>query len=103
MSFGNVPRPRPGYGQEAGYASGPPRSYLAWAIVATLFCCLPFGIVSIVFAAQVNAKWTAGDYGGAEDYSRRARNWFIASVVCGAIAIIVIAIIRVSAANNGAS
>jgi len=35
------------------------------AILCTLFCCLPFGIVAIVFAAQVDGKLAAGDYNGA--------------------------------------
>ena len=30
------------------------------AILVTLFCCLPFGIVAIVFAAQVDSKVAAG-------------------------------------------
>ena len=34
---------------------------LVWAILSTLFCCLPAGIVSIVYAAQVNGKLAAGD------------------------------------------
>lgn len=35
-------------------------TYLAPAILTTIFCCLPFGIVSIVYAAQVNGKLAAG-------------------------------------------
>ena len=37
--------------------AGPPPyvpNHLVWAILVTIFCCLPFGIVSIVYAAQVN-------------------------------------------------
>lgn len=36
-------------------------NYLVQAILVTLCCCLPFGIVSIVYAAQVNTKVKAGD------------------------------------------
>ena len=32
----------------------PPSTYLVRAILVTVFCCLPFGIVAIVYAAQVN-------------------------------------------------
>jgi len=53
----------------------PPPNYLVWAILTTIFCCLPFGIVSIVFAAQVNSKWQAGDYDGALNASKNARTW----------------------------
>ena len=36
-------------------------NYLVHAILCTLFCCLPLGIVAIVYAAQVNTKAAAGD------------------------------------------
>jgi hypothetical protein len=50
-------------------------NYLAQAILTTLFCCLPFGIVAIVYAAQVNSKVAAGDYAGAVEVSRKAKTW----------------------------
>ncbi len=50
-------------------------NYLAQAILVTIFCCLPFGIVSIVFAAQVNGKLGAGDFAGAMETSRKAKTW----------------------------
>lgn len=50
-------------------------NYLAQAILVTIFCCLPFGIPAIVFAAQVNGKLTAGDYEGAKESSRKAKTW----------------------------
>lgn len=49
-------------------------NHLVWAILATLFCCLPGGIVSIVYAAQVNGKIAAGDLAGARDSSDRRRS-----------------------------
>ena len=53
----------------------PPPNYLVWAILTTILCCLPFGIISIIFAAQVNSKWIAGDYEGARNSSRNAKIW----------------------------
>ncbi len=50
-------------------------SYLPQAILVTIFCCLPFGIVSIVYAAQVNGKVAAGDIAGARDVSEKAKTW----------------------------
>ena len=50
-------------------------NYLVQAILVTIFCCLPFGIPAIVFAAQVNGKLAAGDYTGAEEMSRIAKLW----------------------------
>ncbi|MBN2636351.1 MAG: CD225/dispanin family protein [Prolixibacteraceae bacterium] len=53
----------------------PPSNYLVFAILTTLFCCQILGIVSIVYAAQVNSKWYAGDYQGSIDASRNAKLW----------------------------
>ncbi|HPT31923.1 MAG TPA: CD225/dispanin family protein [Prolixibacteraceae bacterium] len=53
----------------------PPSNYLIGAILATLFCCQILGIVSIIYAAQVNSKWQAGDVDGARQSSKNARLW----------------------------
>lgn len=50
-------------------------NYLVQAILVTIFCCIPFGIPAIVFAAQVNSKLAAGDIDGAKDSSRKAKMW----------------------------
>jgi hypothetical protein len=61
-----------------GLASGAPQinNYLIPAIFSTLCCCLPFGIVSIVYAAQVNGKIAAGDIAGANQSANNAKMWF---------------------------
>jgi hypothetical protein len=50
-------------------------NYLAPSILVTLFCCLPFGIVAIVYAAQVNSKLQFHDHAGALEASKKAKNW----------------------------
>src|SRR5271169_4470766 len=50
-------------------------NYLVFAILATVFCCLPTGIPAIVFAAQVNGKLQAGDIAGAQAASKNAKMW----------------------------
>lgn len=50
-------------------------NYLAQSILVTLFCCLPFGIAAIVYAAQVNTKIQAGDIQGALAASKKAKMW----------------------------
>ncbi len=51
------------------------QNYLVFAILTTVFCCLPAGIVAIVYAAQVNGKLQAGDYAGAQLASKNAKLW----------------------------
>jgi len=50
-------------------------TYLVQSILVTLFCCIPIGVVSIVYAAQVEGKLNAGDYHGAKFSSDKARMW----------------------------
>jgi len=50
-------------------------NYLAQAILVTIFCCLPFGIVAIVYAAQVNGKLRAGLVSEAIEASNSAKTW----------------------------
>lgn len=53
-----------------------PNNFLIWAILSTLFCCLPFGIISIVYASKVDGLWYAGNYVEAQDAASKARTWF---------------------------
>lgn len=69
---------------QSNIANKPP-TYLAQAILATIFCCLPFGIVAIVYAAQVDSKWTIGDYSGAKRASENAKTWCIISLIVGLV------------------
>jgi hypothetical protein len=78
----SAPPPAPGYG---GAMSSPPPNYLVWAILSTIFCCLPLGIASIVFAAQVNGKWQAGDAAGAQESSAKAKKFAIWAAIAGII------------------
>lgn len=50
-------------------------THLVQAILVTMFCCQPFGIVAIVYAAMASSKVSAGDYPGAMDCSQKASNW----------------------------
>jgi hypothetical protein len=60
-------------------------NYLVQSVLVTLCCCMPFGIVALVFAAQVNSKLAAGDVAGAQASSRSARTWTIVALIAGLI------------------
>lgn len=91
---------QPPYQQQAYYQPNyaqsqiPPKpdNYLVWAILATLFCCLPFGIVSIVYASKVDSLYSSQDYFGAKAASDNAKKWAwwsaISCIVIGIIAMI---------------
>ncbi len=92
-----------GPGGFGGPGGTPPPNYLVWSILTTLFCCLPLGIASIVFAAQVNTKWTAGDAAGALDSSQKAKKFAIWSAIAGPIVFILYALLGGLAALSGNS
>jgi Interferon-induced transmembrane protein/zinc-ribbon domain len=58
-------------------------NYLVFAILATVFCCLPAGIPAIVYAAQVNSKLQVGDLTGARLASKNAKLWCLISLGLG--------------------
>ncbi|MBO0359427.1 CD225/dispanin family protein [Hymenobacter sp. BT186] len=53
----------------------PPKNWLVEAILVTIFCCLPFGIVAIINSANVNSRLAVGDYAGAQEASQNAGKW----------------------------
>lgn len=70
---GQAPAPAP-----AAQTSAPVtiNTWLIPAILATVFCCLPFGIVSIVFASRANSAAGAGNYQLAQENAAKAKTWF---------------------------
>ncbi|HEV8426842.1 MAG TPA: CD225/dispanin family protein [Pyrinomonadaceae bacterium] len=71
-------------------SSGAPASvpnYLVPAIIS-LFCCLPLGIVGVIFAAQVNSKVAAGDTAGALDSSKKAKMFSFIAIGLGLAGIV---------------
>ncbi|OBB87618.1 hypothetical protein A5760_25315 [Mycobacterium colombiense] len=75
------PAPQPGW-QE-------PENYLVWAILCTVLCCLPFGIVSIVYSNKVSGLWAQGRYAEAHEASNNAKKWAIIGAIVGVVAAVI--------------
>jgi len=75
--------------QQLNQQQTPPSNYLVFAILVTIFCCQILGIVSIVFAAQVNSRWNAGDIAGANDASKNAKLWAWIAFGAGLLTVVV--------------
>lgn len=80
QNYSPQPEPQPVTQQPVGIK---PSNYLVWAILATIFCCLPFGIVGIVFAAKVNDLWNSGQYQASLEASRKAKTWTLIAIGVG--------------------
>ena len=69
-----------------GDSSGPPVNwvpYLVLAIISTVCCCPPFGIVAIVYAARINNAIIANDSAEAQRAAGNARIWLIVAYAVG--------------------
>ena len=62
-----------------------PDNHLVWAILSTVCCCLPFGIVAIIKSMQVNDFYNSGNYEQALIAADEAKNWCIISLVLGIV------------------
>ncbi|BBX64606.1 hypothetical protein MSAS_37800 [Mycobacterium saskatchewanense] len=82
------PGPQPGWqGQRE------PDNYLVWAILCTVLCCLPFGVVSIVYSTKVSGLWAQGRYAEAQAAANNAKKWAIIGAIVGAVAAVIGAIL----------
>jgi Interferon-induced transmembrane protein len=91
---GQQPGQHPGWpAQQPGWqGQQEPDNYLVWAILCTVLCCLPFGIVSIVYSTKVSGLWSQGRYAEAQAAADSAKKWAIIGAIVGAV-LYVIAII----------
>ena len=73
--------------------AAPVANNLVLAIIASavsLFCCcLPHGVVSLIFALQVDKKAQAGDVQGAMNAAKQAKTWAWISIIVSAIGLVV--------------
>ncbi|XP_058713277.1 proline-rich transmembrane protein 1, partial [Poecile atricapillus] len=84
-----------GLGVPEGQRGAPPHDYLPIAVLTTLCCFWPTGVVAIVKAVQVRAAVARGDIASAEIASREARNFSFISLAVGIAAIVLCTILTV--------
>lgn len=60
-----------------------PSTYMGWSIFATICCCVPAGIVAIIFSAKTTGCYSQGRYDDAVKMSERAQWAIIISIVLG--------------------
>jgi hypothetical protein len=84
--------PDTGEAENQDYEQTPPqgqvphvKNYLVESILCVIFCCRPFAIVGIVFAAQVDKFLRAGHIDMAVDASEKAKKWTLISFIIGLV------------------
>lgn len=78
----------------------PPTNYLVWAVLSTLLCCPPVGIVAIVYSTKVSSLWQQGQRDQARSAATSARNWTVVSAVAWVI-IMICYLVYVAAKGTG--
>ena len=80
-----------------------PDNNLVWAILSTVLCCLPLGIVAIIKSTKVNELWAQGDYEGAKKAAADAKKFAIWGAAVGGIFVIlyIIFVVVIGVASSG--
>jgi len=74
-------------------SANPPDNHLVWAIVCTVLCCMPLGIISIIKATKVKELWVLGDLAGAQKAADDAKKYAIWGAVITLVGVILCFII----------
>ena len=88
--------PQPVNTQPEGDPEPCPPTNLVWAIITTVLCCLPAGIVAIIYAMKVTNKYREGDIEGAKRASEVGAWWCIVSIILGILSMPLISLLQVS-------
>ncbi|WP_372493171.1 CD225/dispanin family protein [Gordonia alkaliphila] len=95
------------YGQPSQFGGAPgmpPDDNLVWAILSTVLCCLPLGVVSIIKSTSVSKLWAMGDHAGAQQAAEDAKKFAIWSAVAAVASWVIFGLIYVviivAAVNN---
>ena len=66
-----------------------PENNLVWAVLCTVLCCMPLGIVAIVYSTKVDSAYAEGRQEDAKDYANKAKNWAIAGALSSTIIMVI--------------
>lgn len=74
---------------------GKPPTYLVPSLISVCCCCLPAGVVGLIYATRVDSYWNAGKHAEALDASNKARLWSFLSMGIAATCIGLIFILNI--------
>ena len=92
QAYQQPPQPQQAYqqpqqAQQQGYQQPKPpmrpENNMLWGVLCTVFCCLPLGIIAIVFSNKVNSLYDFGDYSGAQEAADNAKKYAVLGAICG--------------------
>lgn len=68
---------------DAPLGDAPVRTYLGWAVLVSIVCFLPLGLVGVVYGLRSSRALEAGEVDGARRLGRVARRWIVAALIVG--------------------
>lgn len=80
-----------------------PKDYLVESILVTLFCCMVFGILGIVYSVQANSAFSSGNITAANEFSAKAKQWVTYGFWCGIAVVGIYAILALMGALSSIS
>ena len=80
-----------------------PKDYLVESILVTLFCCMVFGILGIVYSVQANSAFSSGNITAANEFSAKAKKWVTYGFWCGIAVVGIYAILALMGALSSIS
>lgn len=78
-----------------------PSNWLWQSIIVTILCCIPFGIVGIVYAARVDSLYYNKRYAEAEAAANKAKLWTLLALGAGLLYLIITIILMASGTMPG--
>ena len=62
-----------------------PNNNLAWSLVTLLACCMPLGIVSLVYCMKVDTLYFQGQHKEAQKNADLAKKWAIGGIIAALV------------------
>lgn len=74
-----------------------PNNFMIPAVLSTICCCIPLGIVAIIQASKVNPLADAGNLAAAEEAAGKAKMWTFIAVGVGLVINLIVGVLQVLA------
>ncbi len=71
-----------------------PNNNMAIAVVCALLCCMPLGVVGIVYAGKVNKLYNEGNVTEAQEYADKAKKISTIGIIVGFVVNIIVIILN---------
>ena len=66
-----------------------PENNLIWAILCTVMCCMPLGVLAIIKATSVESLWREGRYDEAEKAANDAKKFSLWGAIAAVVGVVI--------------